>query len=188
MQVSDSDSMSRQPSVTSSAKMILGSTALKQNQRQEGSGRIIRRILSNKDLRQSQLSRTHSEQQIQTSNQEKEKRPPRPSHVQLITKGMNGAPEDRTGVNDSHVSIERQETHVRHKDKPDRGLWASFSNGGHDSLVSSSSSQVDSYKGILFFCMYLLNACMLILCTWRKGDTSENHLCLNVQGTKVVYQ
>ncbi|KAF7842799.1 regulator of nonsense transcripts UPF3-like isoform X1 [Senna tora] len=144
--VSDSDSMSQQHSVTSSSKMIFGSTAPKQNQRQEGSGRIIRRILSNKDLRQSQLSRPYSEQQIQTYNQEKEKRPPRPSHVQLITKGTNGISEDKTGINDLQVFSERQETGIRNKDRADRGVWTYSSNGGDDSL-SSASSQVDSVKG-----------------------------------------
>ncbi|XP_061375993.1 regulator of nonsense transcripts UPF3-like [Gastrolobium bilobum] len=145
--VSDLGSMLQHHSITSSAKTILGSTALKQNQRHEGSGRIIRSILSNKDFRQSQSSRAHSDQQIQTSNLEKEKQPPRPLHVQLILKGSNGTPENRIGVHDLHVSSERPERRVRHKDRPDRGVWTNRSNGGDDSLSSSASSQVDPLEG-----------------------------------------
>ncbi|KAH1149223.1 hypothetical protein GYH30_043695 [Glycine max] len=145
--VSDLDSMSQHHNVTSSAKMIVGSTVLKQSQQHEGSGRIIRSILSKKELRQSLYSRALSEQQIQTSNLEKEKQPPRPLHVQLILKGSNGTPENKIGVHDSHVSSERQERHVRHKDRPDRGVWTSRSNGADDSFSSSASSQVDPLEG-----------------------------------------
>lgn len=150
MQVSDLDSMSQHHNVTSSAKMIVGSTVLKQSQRHEGSGRIIRSILSKKELRQSQYSRALSEQQIQTSNLEKEKQPPRPLHVQLILKGSNGTPENKIGVHDSHVSSERQERHVRHKDRPDRGVWTSRFNGADVSFSSPASSQVDPLEGKCF--------------------------------------
>ncbi|KAK7302375.1 hypothetical protein RJT34_13263 [Clitoria ternatea] len=142
--VSDLDSIAPHHNATS-AKMISGSMVSKQ--RHEGSGRIIRSILSNKDLRQSQSSRALSEQQIQTSNLEKEKQLPHPIHVQLVLKGTNGTPENKIGVHDSHVSSERQERRVRHKDRPDRGVWTSRSNGGDDALSSSASSQVDSVEG-----------------------------------------
>ena len=132
---------------SASAKMAVGSTTPKQNQRQEGSGRIIRRILSNKELRQSQSSRPHSEQQIPISILEKEKRAPRSSHAQLMTKGTNGAAEDRIGANDVHAYSERHGNHVRHKDRPDRGIWSSYSNGNGDFSSSSATSQVDSTKG-----------------------------------------
>ncbi|XP_027193197.1 regulator of nonsense transcripts UPF3-like isoform X2 [Cicer arietinum] len=144
---SDSDSMSQHHSITSSAKTILNSTALKQNQRHEGSGRIIKSILSNKDLRQNQSSRAYSERQLQTSNLEKEKQPTRPLHVQLILKGTDGAPENRITVHGLHVSSERQERRFRQKDRPDRGIWTSRSNGGDESLSSSASSQVDPLEG-----------------------------------------
>ncbi|KAH1204355.1 Regulator of nonsense transcripts UPF3 [Glycine max] len=88
--VSDLDSMSQHHNVTSSAKMIVGSTVLKQSQRHE---------------------------------------------------------ENKIGVHDSHVSSERQERHVRHKDRPDRGVWTSRSNGADDSFSSSASSQVDPLEG-----------------------------------------
>lgn len=135
MQVSDLDSTSQHHSIISSTKTILSSTALKQSQRHEGSGRIIRSILSNKDLRRSQFSRGHSEQQIQTSNLEREKQSTRPSHVQLILKGADGIPENRITVHDLHVFGERQERSFRHKDKHDRGVWTSCSNGGDDSVI-----------------------------------------------------
>ncbi|PNY01824.1 regulator of nonsense transcripts UPF3-like protein, partial [Trifolium pratense] len=127
--VSDSDNMSQHHSITSSTKTILSSTALKQNQQHEGSGRIIKNILTNNDFRQSQSSRSHSERQIQTSNLEKEKQTTRPVHVQLILKGTDGAPENRITVHGLHVSGERQERRFRHKDRPDRSVWTSRSNG-----------------------------------------------------------
>ncbi|TKY71405.1 Regulator of nonsense transcripts UPF3 [Spatholobus suberectus] len=146
--VSDLDSgMSQHHNVTSSAKAVIGSTVLKQNQRHEGSGRIIRSILSKKELRQGQSSRALSEQQIQTSNLEREKQPPRPIHVQLILKGSNGTPENKIGMHDSHISSERQDRHVRHKDRHDRGVWTSRSNGGDESFSSAASSQIDPLEG-----------------------------------------
>ncbi|XP_057429255.1 regulator of nonsense transcripts UPF3-like isoform X2 [Lotus japonicus] len=137
--VSDLESISRH-------QTMIGSTTPKQNHRHEGSGRIIRSILSNKDLHQSQSSRISSEQQIQTSHLEKEKQPRRPFPVQIL-KGTNGTPENRIGVHDLHVSSERQERRVRHKDRPDRVVWTNRSNGGDDSLSSSASSQVDPLEG-----------------------------------------
>jgi len=152
--------MPQHHNVTSSAKEIVGSTVLKQNQRHEGSGRIIRSILSKKELRQSQSSRALSEQQVQTSNPEKEKQSSRPIQVQLILKGMNGTPDNKIGVLDSHVSSERQERHIRHKDRPDRGVWTS-SNGVDESFSSAASSHVDPLEGtcfilLLWFCFWQL--------------------------------
>ncbi|CAJ1963776.1 unnamed protein product [Sphenostylis stenocarpa] len=145
--VSDLDSMSQHQNVTPSAKTIVGATVLKQNQRHEGSGRIIRSILSKKEMRQSQSSRALSEQQIQTSNLEKEKQSPRPIHVQLILKGMNGTPENKISVHDSHLPSERQERHIRHKDRPDRGVWTNRSNGADESFSIAASSLVDPLEG-----------------------------------------
>ncbi|CBI18298.3 unnamed protein product, partial [Vitis vinifera] len=71
----------QQQNVTSPVKNILGANSPKQNQRREGSGRIIRSILLNKDARQSQSSMFQSGQQSQASNLEKEKRPPRPPQL-----------------------------------------------------------------------------------------------------------
>ncbi|KAL5096255.1 hypothetical protein RYX36_000582 [Vicia faba] len=146
-EVSDSDSMSQHHNIASSTKTIHSSMVLRQNQRHEGSGRIIKSILTNKDLRQSQSSRAYSERQIQTSNLEKEKQPARPVHVQLILKGTDGAPENRITVHGLHVSNERQERRFRHRDRPDRGVWTSRSNVGDESLASSGSSQVNPLEG-----------------------------------------
>ncbi|XLT05874.1 hypothetical protein HN51_044623 [Arachis hypogaea] len=74
----------KENNVTSSAKTIAGSTPLKQNQRHESSARIIRSILSNKEMRQSQSTRPQSEQAVPTSDLQKERQPLRPVHVQLI--------------------------------------------------------------------------------------------------------
>ncbi|CAL0334317.1 unnamed protein product [Lupinus luteus] len=145
--ISEFDSMSQHNSITSSSKTALDSTVLKRSHRPEGTGRIIRSILSNKDLHHSQSSRPHSEQQIQTSNLEKEKQPPRSLHVPMILKSTNGAPENRIGMHDLHVSSERQERRVRHRDRPDRGVWTNRSNGGDDSLSLSASSQADILEG-----------------------------------------
>ncbi|KAE9599376.1 putative RNA recognition motif domain, UPF3 domain-containing protein [Lupinus albus] len=144
---SDFDTMSQHNSITSSAKTALDSTALKRNHRPEGTGRIIRSILSNKDLHHCQSSRPHSEQQIQTPNLEKEKQLPRSLHVPMILKSTNRAPENRIGMHDLHVSSERQERRVRHRDRPDRGVWTNRSNGGDDSLSLSASSQADTLEG-----------------------------------------
>ncbi|XLR31733.1 hypothetical protein S83_059633 [Arachis hypogaea] len=72
--------------VTSLAKTIAGSTPLKQNQRHKSSARIIRSILSNKEMRQSQSARPQSEQAVPTSDLQKERQPLCPVHVQWILK------------------------------------------------------------------------------------------------------
>ncbi|XP_021663317.2 regulator of nonsense transcripts UPF3 isoform X2 [Hevea brasiliensis] len=126
------------------------SPALKQSQRREASGRIIRSILLNKDSRQNQSSGVQSEQQNQTSNFEKDKRPPRPQHVQLILKDANGDSDDKVVGNDLHsFSGEKQEKHTRSKDRPDRGIWAPLrrSDGSYasdESILSSASQSAQS--------------------------------------------
>ncbi|KAJ7946562.1 regulator of nonsense transcripts UPF3-like [Quillaja saponaria] len=147
-----SDSISKQQTVSPSTKYILGSAASKQNQRYEGSGRIIKSILLNKDARQNQSSRVHTEQKIQISNLEKDKRSPRSLHVQLILNGANGPLEDKVAVNELHGSSKRREKRTRHRDRPDRGVWTHRSNGlltGDDSLSRSASQtpNIDSSEG-----------------------------------------
>ncbi|KAK2978712.1 hypothetical protein RJ640_026930 [Escallonia rubra] len=72
----------------------VNSTVFKQNQRREASGRIIRSILQNRVARPSPSSSVvHYEPQIQTSNQEKDKRPRRPPNSQMSAKDMNGMSE-----------------------------------------------------------------------------------------------
>ncbi|KAA8536595.1 hypothetical protein F0562_029073 [Nyssa sinensis] len=139
-----SGGMTLQQSVTSPVKNALGSTSLKQNQRRDASGRVVRSILLNKDARHTSV--VQSEQQIQTSNLDKEKRPPRPPNVQLLMKDTNGAPDDKVVGNDLHgFCSEKQEKRTRNKDRPDRGVWTPLrrSDGSHasDESLSSSTSQ-----------------------------------------------
>ncbi|XWS55330.1 hypothetical protein CRYUN_Cryun10bG0165500 [Craigia yunnanensis] len=134
-------SMLRQQNVTSPIKNILGSTPSKQNSRREG--RMITGILLNKDSRQSQSSGVQSEQQVQTSNLEKDRRPPRHSHAQLVLKDANSASDDKLVRNDLHGS-EKPERCSRNKDRPDRGVWTLRRSDGSyasDESLSSSASQ-----------------------------------------------
>ncbi|KAM7264951.1 hypothetical protein ACFE04_002634 [Oxalis oulophora] len=111
-----SNNMSQRQSATVTRNTV--GSPLKHNQRHENSGKImIRSILLNKDSRQSQSS----EQQNQTGNSDKDKRPPRASHAQIVMKDTNGTP--------------------RNKDRPDRGLWTiRRSDGAYGSAESFSSS------------------------------------------------
>lgn len=140
-----SSGISSQQSVISPIKNYAGSISTKQNQRREGSGRIIRGILLNRDQRPTQSSVIQAEQQIQNLNLEKDKRPPRPPHVQLGFKDANGAPENKVAGNDMHVfSSEKQDKRTRNRDRPDRGVWTlRRSDGSHasDESLSSSVSQ-----------------------------------------------
>ncbi|XP_068648427.1 regulator of nonsense transcripts UPF3-like [Aristolochia californica] len=153
-----------QHGATSHVRNSPGSTGFKQNQRREASGRIIRSILSNKDLRQNQPSTAagSSDQQPQQSNIEKEKRPPRPTNIRSILKDdisiisnvaspdsdMKRALDDKVFGGESHsfISInEKPERRTRNKDRPDRGVWTPLcrSDGSQtsDDFVSSSSLQ-----------------------------------------------
>ncbi|KAF3450384.1 hypothetical protein FNV43_RR06464 [Rhamnella rubrinervis] len=140
-----SANMSRHQNVIST-KNIVGSISLKQNQRREGSGRIIRSILLNKDAHQSQSSGVHSDQKFRTVSMEKDKRRPRPQHVQLILKDTNGAPDYKIIGNGMHgFCSEKQDKCTRNKDRPDRGVWTPRHRfGGYfvdDELLSSTASQ-----------------------------------------------
>ncbi|KAF2293914.1 hypothetical protein GH714_005627 [Hevea brasiliensis] len=145
------------PTNAASFDRNLTSSALKQSQRREASGMIIRSILLNKESRQNQSSGALSEQQTQNSSIEKDKRPPRPQHVQLIVKDANGVSDDKLVGNDLHgVSGEKQEKRTRNKDRPDR-VWTPLrrSDGSYasdESLSSASQSTqsvVDSSQGSL---------------------------------------
>ncbi|RWR90336.1 regulator of nonsense transcripts UPF3 isoform X1 [Cinnamomum micranthum f. kanehirae] len=152
-----------------------GSAAFKQNQRRERdvSGRIIRSILSNKDARhnQSPVATHQSEQQMQTVNLEKDKRPPRPNNIRSILKDhvsphavisdgdTKRASDDKFVANDLHnvTSVnEKQDRRTRNKDRPDRGVWTPLrrSDGSHatDGSLPSSSLHAqflsDSFEGM----------------------------------------
>lgn len=116
--------------------------APRQNNRHDASGRIIKSILLHKDSRQNP-STLHSEMPIQVKIQEKDKRPPRASNVQLHRKDTNEAAEDRTAGNDLQgFYAEKPEKRTRNKDRPDRGVWTPLrrSDGLHASNESLSSS------------------------------------------------
>lgn len=166
-----SGSMSQHQNVTLSDRNLISSTALKQSQRRETGGRIIRSILLSKDSRQSQPSGVQSEQQIQASNPEKDKRPPRPPQMQSVSKDTNGAPDDKVVGNDLHgFASEKQEKRTRNKDRPDRVVWTPLrrSDGSYasDESLSSSTSQstqsgLDSFQGTPLFNINLLTVVML---------------------------
>ncbi|KAL3843657.1 hypothetical protein ACJIZ3_001060 [Penstemon smallii] len=137
-----------QQNAMSPAKNSQKSAPLKQNQQRDANGRIIRSILLNRDTRQKQpLSGPQSELRILPSNQERDKRPPRPQSVQSIQKDSNGNPEDKVVNNDLQaIHTEKQERRTRNKDRPDRGVWTPLrrSDGPHasDESLSSSTPQI----------------------------------------------
>lgn len=141
----------QQQNHANAVRNISGSTSTRQNSRREGSGRIIRSILLNKDGRQT--SGVQADQLVQSSNFEKDKRPPRPPHAQLVPKGTNGASEDKVVGNDSHGSYnDKHERRSRNKDKSERGVWALRRSDGSfasDESLSSQSQQtsLDSSEG-----------------------------------------
>ncbi|XP_073118876.1 regulator of nonsense transcripts UPF3 isoform X2 [Henckelia pumila] len=120
--------------------------SLKQNHRRESSDRIIRSVL-NRDIRQNQtLSGSQSEHRIRNLNQDRDKKPPRPTNVQSFQKNANGSPEVKVSNHDSQAfHTEKEERRTRNRDRPDRGVWAPIrrSDGSHasDESLSSSASQ-----------------------------------------------
>ncbi|XP_073037425.1 regulator of nonsense transcripts UPF3-like, partial [Primulina eburnea] len=130
---------------------------LKQNHRRESNDRIIRSVL-NRDIRQNQtLSGSQSEHRIRNINQDRDKKPPRPTNVQSFQKNANGSPEGKVASLDSQAfHAEKEERRTRNRDRPDRGVWAPIrrSDGSHasDESLSSSISQmsqvVDSSEDI----------------------------------------
>lgn len=148
-----SDGASPQQNAANPAKNSHSSAPFKQNQQREIGGKIIRSILL-KDSRQNQApTGPQSELRIQTSNQDRDKKPPRPPSILSSHKETNGIPEDKVGSNDLQTGhTEKQERRMRNKDRPDRGVWTPLrrSDGAHssnDSLTSSASqtSQVVDY-------------------------------------------
>ncbi|XP_073308070.1 regulator of nonsense transcripts UPF3-like isoform X2 [Primulina huaijiensis] len=119
---------------------------LKQNHRRESSDRIIRSVLG-KDIRQNQtLTGSQSEHRIRILNQDRDKKPPRPTNVQSFQKNANGSPEGKVSSHDSQAfHAEKEERRTRNRDRPDRGVWAPIrrSDGSHasDESLSSSTSQ-----------------------------------------------
>ncbi|XP_058097668.1 regulator of nonsense transcripts UPF3-like [Magnolia sinica] len=154
---------------------VRSSSGFRQNQRREGSGRMIRSISINKEARQHQSSSLAVQSEQQALNLEKDKRPPRPNIIRSVLKdyiGSIGPPaglsdtdtkrtvDDKVVGNDLHSFVptnEKQDRRMRNKDRPDRGVWTPMrrSDGSHasdESLSSSSSLPVqflsDSLEGM----------------------------------------
>ncbi|KAJ0972853.1 hypothetical protein J5N97_020812 [Dioscorea zingiberensis] len=150
---------------TSSLRNSPVSTSFKHSQRQDGGGKIIRSILSNKEGRQSQsfIAASMSEQTLNL-----EDRRPRPPNARSISKNSNFSNsshafavgndgkshvEDRVAGSDLHNSVlisEKHEKRMRNKDRPDRGVWTRRSDISHGSEGVSVSSELlaDSLEGI----------------------------------------
>ncbi|KAL5982899.1 hypothetical protein ACLOJK_016978 [Asimina triloba] len=90
---------------TGAVSSVRNSIGLKQNQRREGSGRMIRSILINKEARQNQSSAAsmHSEQQMLNLEKDKDKRPPRPNNVRSILKDHIASIAQVTGSSHRHA-------------------------------------------------------------------------------------
>ncbi|CAN6275748.1 unnamed protein product [Urochloa humidicola] len=128
------------------------SSSSRQDQR-EASGRIIKTILSNKEVRSSNHSQ--HEQEGHMLNTERDKRPPRVLNPRAIVKDQMVENAERSHFdeksNNLHGSApvgEKIERHARNRDRPDRGVWAprrydkSTSGGGsHGSPAEFSQMQ-----------------------------------------------
>ncbi|KAJ8529747.1 hypothetical protein K7X08_036582 [Anisodus acutangulus] len=127
-----------QENVAPIIKNTITSSALKQNQRREASGRIMRSVLL-KDARQNQAPAASEQEKY---SQDKDKKPPRPPSVQLFQRETN---EDKVLGTDLHVvHTGKQEKRTRIRDRPDRGVWTlrrSDSLHASDESLSSSASQ-----------------------------------------------
>ncbi|KAH7670728.1 regulator of nonsense transcripts 3 protein [Dioscorea alata] len=158
-----SGGLTQQQNATSSRNST-GLSSSKHSQRHDGSGKVIRSILSSKEGRQSQsyISASMSEQ---APNSE-DRRPPRPPNNRLISKNSNFTTshafavdndgkrlsEDRVAGGDLHNSVFTSEKHdkrMKNKDRPDRGVWRrSDVSHGSDGMSVSSELLADSLEGI----------------------------------------
>ncbi|KAG8064587.1 hypothetical protein GUJ93_ZPchr0004g38939 [Zizania palustris] len=125
----------------------------RQDQRVEGSGRIIKTILSNKEGRHVVTSQHEQEGHIINS----EKRPPRIPNQRSIVKDHIVENAEKSHFDDKHSHLhgsgpigEKIERHARNRDRPDRGVWAprrydkSASGGAHPSSSEFSTMQPQS--------------------------------------------
>ncbi|KAL8156128.1 regulator of nonsense transcripts UPF3-like [Apium graveolens] len=131
----------QQTAASPNKNSVIGN-APRQNNRHDASGKMSKSILLDRDSPQNP-STLPSEMPIQVKIQEKDRRPPRASNVQLHRKDTNEAAEDRTGGNDLQgFYAEKPEKRTRNKDRPDRGVWTPLrrSDGLHASNESLSSS------------------------------------------------
>ncbi|GJN02872.1 hypothetical protein PR202_ga20261 [Eleusine coracana subsp. coracana] len=100
----------------------------RQDQRHETSGRIVKTILSNKEVHNANSSQ--HEQEGHMLNTEKDKRPPRVLNSRSIVKDHIVENAERSQFekpNHLHGSVpigEKIERHARNRERPDRGVWA----------------------------------------------------------------
>lgn len=132
--------------IFSQVKNVMGSATLKQNHRHEGSGRIVRAILVNREAHQSSRP-LQPDKKKQNSYLDREKRPPQAPAVRAVPKDINGLPEEKTSANDPHgFRSERLERCIRNKDRPDRVVWTPLrrSDGSHTNDKSLSSASLSA--------------------------------------------
>ncbi|KAK1365416.1 hypothetical protein POM88_040977 [Heracleum sosnowskyi] len=138
----------QQTSASPNKNSVIGN-APRQNNMHDASGRIIKSILLHKDSRQNP-STLPSEMPIQVRIQEKDKRPPRASNVQLHRKDTNEAAEDRTAGNDIQgFYTEKPEKRTRNKDRPDRGVWTPLLRS--DGLHASNDSKLELKQQLYYW-------------------------------------
>uniref|UniRef100_A0A804MFT9 UPF3 domain-containing protein n=1 Tax=Zea mays TaxID=4577 RepID=A0A804MFT9_MAIZE len=127
------------------------------DKRSEANGRIIKTVLSNKEVRSSNPSQ--HEQEGQMFNTEKDKRPPRALNPRTIVKDQVVENAERSHFDEKnnylHSSApigEKVERHARNRDRPDRSVWAprrydKSPPGGVSHALSSDFSQMQSHSG-----------------------------------------
>ncbi|XP_062184012.1 regulator of nonsense transcripts UPF3-like isoform X3 [Phragmites australis] len=129
----------------------------RQDQRHEASGRIIKTILSNKELRSANPSQ--HEQESHAFNTEKDKRTPRVLNSRSTVKDQIVENTERSHFDEKpnhlHGSVptgEKIERHARNRDRPDRGVWAprrydKSASGGGSHASSSEIPLMQSHSG-----------------------------------------
>ncbi|XP_021714805.1 regulator of nonsense transcripts UPF3-like isoform X3 [Chenopodium quinoa] len=139
------------------------SVGLKLNQRPDASGRIIRSILLNKELRPSQSSSSvQTEHKLQGSNLERSKRPPRPSNMKSGVLASTGeqspsgldymgkrSNEDKPSGGEPHgsaVGREKQDRRTRSRERLDRGVWTPRRPDSSQISNENQSNISDSYE------------------------------------------
>jgi regulator of nonsense transcripts 3 len=146
-----SDSTSQQQSLTP-VKNAPPSSSI-QDQRCEAGGRIIKTILSNKEVRNANASQHHHESHM--LNTEKDKLPPRVLNSRstvkdrIVENAERGQFEERPNhLHGSVLAGEKIEWHARNRDRPDQGIWAprcydksAFGGGSHVSSSEFPSTQ-----------------------------------------------
>jgi len=127
------------------------------DKRSEANGRIIKTVLSNKEVRSSNPSQ--HEQEGHMFNTEKDKRPPRALNPRTIVKDQVVENAERSHFDEKnnylHSSApigEKVERHARNRDRPDRSVWAprrydKSPPGGVSHALSSDFSQMQSHSG-----------------------------------------